>query len=104
MCFNICIKQIECGESHTHLLSKDGSLYSMGSNQFGQLGLGFSADVVSNVELPTYVKSDVKFCSVSCGMSHSVALDKQGTCYGWGLSDQGAIGTRITTSNEPSEI
>ena len=33
MCsYNILIKSIACGEAHTHLLSQDGYVYSMGSN------------------------------------------------------------------------
>lgn len=37
--YNILIKQISCGERHTHLLSRDGYVYSMGSNWHGALGL-----------------------------------------------------------------
>lgn len=33
--FNIFIRQVACGQDHTHLLSKDGHLYSMGSNSHG---------------------------------------------------------------------
>ena len=41
MCsYNILIKQIACGEAQTHLLSQDGYVYSMGSNEYGVLGLG----------------------------------------------------------------
>ena len=33
MCsYNILIKSIACGEAHTHLLSQDGFVYSMGNN------------------------------------------------------------------------
>jgi E3 ubiquitin-protein ligase HERC4 len=32
------IAQIVCGESHTLFVIKDGSLYSCGNNDYGQLG------------------------------------------------------------------
>ena len=31
-CYNILIKQIVCGDNHTHILSQDGFLYSFGQN------------------------------------------------------------------------
>lgn len=44
--FNVFVKDIACGYNHTHLISREGSVYSMGSNEFGQLGLGFQNDVL----------------------------------------------------------
>ena len=35
MCFNIHVRQVACGEKHTHMLAKSGHLYSMGSNEHG---------------------------------------------------------------------
>jgi alpha-tubulin suppressor-like RCC1 family protein len=99
--FNIYVKQIATGDDYTHLLAKDGSLYSMGSNEQGQLGLGFSCDILDQVEHPILVK-DVCFKFVDCGKYHSVAIDYHGKVFSWGFADDGAIGTRITVSNEPS--
>ena len=31
--YKIKINQIACGETHTHLLSKDGYVYTMGKNE-----------------------------------------------------------------------
>ena len=38
-CFNTVVTQVSCGMSHTVMLSASGHVYSMGSNQYGQLGL-----------------------------------------------------------------
>ena len=40
--YNILIKQVACGADHSHLLSQDGYVYSMGANNEGVLGLGQS--------------------------------------------------------------
>lgn len=32
------IKEISCGEKHTLIVTKDGELYSCGSNEYGELG------------------------------------------------------------------
>ena len=37
--FDILIRQVSCGAAHTLILSKNGDLFSIGSNQYGQLGL-----------------------------------------------------------------
>ena len=50
MCsYNILIKSIACGEAHTHLLSQDGYVYSMGRNSNGVLGLGKSIEELRSV-------------------------------------------------------
>ena len=98
---NVFVKLVAAGDKHTHFLTKDGALYSMGCNEHGQLGLGFSNDVLERVDRPVLVR-DVSFKSVDCGKFHSVALDHQGKVWSWGYADEGAIGTRITVSNEPS--
>lgn len=38
--YNIQIKQAACGDCHTHLLSTEGHVYSMGLNQGLVLGVG----------------------------------------------------------------
>lgn len=40
--YNIQILQVACGDSHTHILSRDGFVYSMGSNKDGVLGLNLT--------------------------------------------------------------
>ena len=75
----------------------------MGSNKHGQLGLGFAPDLLPCVKLPTLV-SDLKVQSVACGRSHSLAIDTNGFVHGWGQADYGAIGVRISSSDEPSVI
>ena len=55
--YNILVKQIACGEAHSHLLSQDGYVYSMGSNQYGVLGLGKDDQAVRNVTQPMLIQS-----------------------------------------------
>ena len=101
--FNIFVKELACGAQHTHLVSREGQLYSMGSNEHGQLGLGFPGNLLPMVKLPTLV-SDLTVKSVTCGKFHTLALNDKGTAYGWGQADYGAIGVRISSSYEPSVI
>jgi len=50
--YNILIKQIACGELHTHLLTQDGYVYSMGNNLNGVLGLSQSEENLRHVVAP----------------------------------------------------
>ena len=40
MKYKVNIKKISCGHQHTILLSEMGNLYGLGSNKYGQIGLG----------------------------------------------------------------
>ena len=50
--YNILIKQIACGELHTHLLTQDGYVYSMGGNVNGVLGLNKPEEALRHVVAP----------------------------------------------------
>lgn len=38
--YSILVQQIACGPKHSHILTQDGFVYSMGYNEYGVLGLG----------------------------------------------------------------
>jgi alpha-tubulin suppressor-like RCC1 family protein len=90
MCsYNILVKQVSCGEMHTHLLSRDGYVYSMGHNWHGALGLGSNEQALRQVTSPQLVTSLKEISAVSTGKAHSLALDVDGKVYGWGKADSG---------------
>lgn len=75
----------------------------MGCNKYGQLGLGFEESTLKGVTLPTLIM-DLKATKIKCGDNHSLALDGYGFAHGWGRLEYGAIGVRITVSNEPGKM
>jgi len=50
--YNVLVKQIACGEAHTHILSREGFVYSMGINHYGVLGLSVSEIQLNSVTEP----------------------------------------------------
>jgi alpha-tubulin suppressor-like RCC1 family protein len=69
---------VACGAHHT-LLLVDGDVYTWGSNNHTQLGLGHG--------LPTYGVQKLKLKhieKVACGQVYNVALGKFGDIYSWG--------------------
>lgn len=94
--FNILVREVACGFNHTHLVSKDGFVYSMGANDFGKLGLGLSSNELLQSTSPRLIESLANIKSVATGHSHSVALTRDGTkLYGWGHAEHGQIGMRL---------
>jgi alpha-tubulin suppressor-like RCC1 family protein len=102
--FHISIKTMACGQDHSHFVSDGGQVYSMGSNESGKLGLGFSQQHLKQVANPTLIAGLQDVVRIACGDHHSLAVDKKGNAYGWGRADQGAIGVRIKVSDEPDLI
>jgi hypothetical protein len=54
------IKQIACGNEYTIILRNDGSVWSCGENEYGQLGLGDTTDRKIFTQVTTNVNNDVK--------------------------------------------
>ena len=71
--YNIQVKQVACGDAHTHLLSVDGHVYSMGHNKKGVLGLDtLSVLYQKNPQLMRLLSDIVQVATGNC---HSLALD-----------------------------
>ena len=85
-----------CGEYHTITLSNEGTLYSFGYNQNGQLGLGHKWAVA----LPTPIPNLPKITQISCGSNFTVCVDCEGFMWSFGANKFGQLGTGNTTSFE----
>ena len=90
-----------CGEFHTITLSDDGTLYSFGYNNYGQLGLGHK----NNVSLPTPIPNLPQINMISCGASFTVCVDHEGFIWSFSGNDFGQLGTGNKTNfNVPQKI
>ena len=74
--FDILIKQVSCGAEHTLILSKKGELFSIGSNEYGQLGLNDKGLEFTTAPLLVQETQNrgLNIKSVSCGMNHCALL------------------------------
>ena len=52
-CFDFEVVSVACGQGHTMLLTKNSLVYAMGSNKFGELGIGDRS--VEESKIPTLV-------------------------------------------------
>lgn len=76
-----------CGSYHSFLLAGDGTVFAVGLNNFGQLGLGDFEDRLVPEEIPVEVWQGHKIVDLTAGEHHSVALSSSGAVFVFGRSD-----------------
>jgi regulator of chromosome condensation len=77
------------GSAHS-IVTDNGSLYSMGANEYGQLGL---PKEVKDTNKPMQVKIPAGLCMVACGTRCSFAITNEGRVYSWGIGSNYQLGS-----------
>ena len=96
-----------CGQSnalgyHTVALKTDGTLWSWGLNDYGQLGLGDSGGG-ANRSSPVQIGNGTYWKKVMQGESHTIAIRTDNTVWSWGWGGVGQLG-HGNTSNKSSPV
>lgn len=99
--------RISCGGKHCLALDVSGRAYGWGLNTKNQVGsgLGFGEIIATPTEVYQAPTPEVDgWLAVSCGGEHNVAINLDGTLWGWGLNEsgQGGIGGPIDFPTLPS--
>lgn len=98
---------------HVIALARDGSVFTWGRGDSGQLGIGplpqvafktRSARVEPYVPYPVRVPELEGVTAISAGRHHSLALLKDGTVRAWGANKQGQIGDGTSTNRDRPHI
>lgn len=82
------------GGGHSVILKDDGSVWTFGRNNHGQLGSGDTA----NRSIPVRVRDSGGFgyltgiTAIAAGENHTVALKNDGTVWAWGDNSHGQLG------------
>ena len=90
------IKQIACGGGHTFILKNDGSVWSCGYNNYGQLGLNDNTNRTTFTQVTTNINNDVK--QIACGDYHTFILKNDGSVWSCGYNNGGQLGLNDTTN------
>ncbi len=75
-------------------IQTNGTLWSWGANQFGQLGIGST----TLQRVPVRVGTDSNWFQVEGGATHTLALKRDGSLWSWGANTAGQLGTGDSNS------
>ena len=89
---DVKFSHIECGQDFCLLLGENGHLYSMGSNKFGQLGLGDPEPRFHPEIVKFFLEEKIKVQQISCGFKHSCCRANN-RAYTWGCNNNGQLAT-----------
>jgi alpha-tubulin suppressor-like RCC1 family protein len=83
------------------VIKPDGTVWSWGSNSYGQLGNGTTT--ASNVQVQVSGLTDI--VSVAAGTYHSMALKSDGTVWAWGYNNKSQLGDGATANRTvPAQV
>lgn len=86
------VVSVSCGADFTAAVKEDGTLWTWGHNDMGQLGDG----TTSTRSTPVQVLDQV--AAVSCGFSHTAVIRSDGSLWMWGHNLYGQLGTNGVTN------
>ena len=87
--------QVSAGARHSLGLRSNGTLWSWGCNNIGQLGDNTTVNKSSPVSV---VGGFNDWCQVSAGCDHSLGVRTNGTAWAWGCNLSGRLGDCTSTS------
>ncbi|MFO0795280.1 MAG: hypothetical protein U0586_14615 [Candidatus Brocadiaceae bacterium] len=90
------LNRISCGNNHSLLLMCDGTVWSWGANDKGQLGDG----TTKVRKTPVQAGGLYEITSVAGGGQHSLALRADGVVFAWGFNDKGQLGNATNTDSK----
>ena len=81
---------VQCGSNHSLLLSRQGNVFSWGSNKHGQCGVHPSTGQLA-LESPTALNCQ-NVLQIDCGSEHSAFIDNSGRTFTFGSNKCGQLG------------
>jgi alpha-tubulin suppressor-like RCC1 family protein len=88
-------KSVACQFRNMAAIKTDGTLWTWGANNVGQLGINNSDDKITPV---TTFSGGTNWKQVDCGGNSTAAIKTDGTLWGWGFNNFAELGINDTTT------
>jgi alpha-tubulin suppressor-like RCC1 family protein len=92
--------QVSAGSNISSAVKQDGTLWTWGANNTGQMG---TLNTTSRSSPGTTSGGGTTWCQISSGSSHNAATKTDGIVWTWGYSGNGRLGDN-TTANKSSPV
>lgn len=100
----LVVQQVSTSHSHALVLSEEGKVYGLGSNDFGRLGLGPEHTCTAEPMLIDSISSH-KAVHVAAGLHHSLVVTDGGLLFSFGRGKQGQLGHgSVTDEPKPRQV
>jgi len=96
----VTLAQFDGGDLHSAAVKSNGTVWTWGDNQFGELGDGSTIDHHS----PEQALNVSNMVGVACGSGFTLALKNDGTVWAWGRNANGELGDGTTTSTTSAHV
>lgn len=93
------VSALAAGRSHSLALMVDGSVFTWGENEQGQLGDGS----YTTRSTPARIAATQTGIAIAAGKAHSLVLQKDGSVLAWGTNENGELGDD-TDFNSPDPV
>ena len=85
---------------HYMTIGTNNTVYAWGNNNNGQFGNNTTIDSKVPISIATYGSlSGKSIIAISCGSSHTAAIDSAGIVHTWGANGSGQLGNNSTTQS-----
>ena len=84
-------KKVSCGTNHAAAIRHDGSMWTWGSNTFGELGR-YTSTTTQRIVPNRTVDAEFEWSEVSCGDYFTSGIKNDGTLWSFGINSTGQLG------------
>ena len=84
------VRTAQAGHNYSLILKTDNTLWTVGDNKFGQLGIAEASGTGKTVSDPVYVMDDVK--EIAGGGHHSLIIKRDKSLWSFGSNRYGELG------------